>query len=78
MLVSYHWLKDYVDLQMGPEKLAEKLTMSGIEVESVNSCNPGISNTVVGKVLSVKKHPEADKLFIVQVDIKDEISQIVA
>ena len=78
MLVSYQWLKDYVDLQMGPEELAEKLTMSGIEVESVSSFNPGITNTVVGKVLSVKKHPEADKLFIAQVDIKDEISQIVA
>lgn len=78
MLVSYQWLKDYVDLQMGPEELAERLTMSGIEVESVTSFNPGIINTVVGKVLSVKKHPEADKLFIAQVDIKDEISQIVA
>ncbi len=78
MLVSYQWLKDYVDLQMGPEELAEKLTMSGIEVEAVSSFNPGITNTVVGKVLSVEKHPEADKLFVAQVDTGSEISQVVA
>ncbi len=58
--------------------MAEKLTMAGLEVESVNPFYPGLKNIVVGKVLSVQKHPRADKLFVAQVDVKDEILDIVA
>jgi len=77
MLVSYEWLKDYVEIDLSPEELAEKLTMTGIEVESVRQLDPGLKGVVVGKVLSVNKHPEADKLYVVQVDVKDEILDIV-
>lgn len=79
MLVSYNWLKDYVDLSnISPEALAEKITRSGIEVDAIHVRNEGITNVVVGKVLEVVQHPNADKLSVCQVDIgEEEPSQIV-
>lgn len=72
MLVSYNWLKEYVDLTgVGPHELAEKITRSGIEVDSVTVRSEGITNVVVGHVLDVKKHPNADKLSVCQVDLGD-------
>jgi phenylalanyl-tRNA synthetase beta chain len=73
MLVSYKWLNQYVDLGgINPEELAEKITRSGIEVESVNVINKEIKNVVVGHVLLREQHPEADKLSRCQVDIGEE------
>lgn len=73
MLVSYKWLSEYVDLKgMSPEDLAEKITRSGIEVETVQVLDKEIKNVVVGYVVSKEKHPEADKLNICQVDIGEE------
>lgn len=73
MLVSYKWLSEYVDLKgMSPEDLAEKITRSGIEVETVQILDKEIKNVVVGYVVSKEKHPEADKLNICQVDVGEE------
>lgn len=63
MLVSYKWLKEYVDLDgVSAAELAEKITKSGIEVEGVETLNEGIRGVVVGHVLSCEQHPNADKL----------------
>ncbi|HHY72770.1 MAG TPA: phenylalanine--tRNA ligase subunit beta [Bacillus bacterium] len=73
MLVSYNWLKDYVDINdISAEDLAEKITKAGIEVEQVEVLNKGIEGIVVGHVLECVKHPEADKLNICQVDLGEE------
>jgi phenylalanyl-tRNA synthetase beta chain len=73
MLVSYKWLEKYVDLDgISPYDLAEKITRSGIEVESVNVLNKDIKNVVVGHVLLREQHPEADKLSRCQVDVGEE------
>ena len=73
MLVSYNWLKDYVDINDNTaEDLAEKITKAGIEVEQVEVLNKGIEGLVVGHVLECVKHPEADKLNICQVDLGEE------
>ncbi|KEF39539.1 phenylalanyl-tRNA synthetase beta subunit [Schinkia azotoformans MEV2011] len=73
MLVSYNWLKDYVDINdVSAEELAEKITKAGIEVEQVEVLNKGIEGVVVGHVLECSKHPEADKLNICQVDLGEE------
>jgi phenylalanyl-tRNA synthetase beta chain len=70
MKVSYQWLSEYVDLSdMTPQELAEKLTRSGIEVESVESRNAGVSNVVVGYVKERSKHPDADRLSVCFVDV---------
>lgn len=79
MLVSYNWLKEFVDLSgITPQELAEKITRSGIEVEIVEALNKGISGIVVGKVVECNQHPNADKLNVCQVDLgEDETVQIV-
>ncbi|UCZ52209.1 phenylalanine--tRNA ligase subunit beta [Bacillus shivajii] len=79
MLVSYQWLKKYIQIDdLTAEEVAEKLTRSGVEVDLVHAMNQGVKNVVVGKVLSCEKHPEADKLNICQVDVgEDEPVQIV-
>lgn len=70
MLVSYKWLSEYVSLDgFTADVLAEKITRSGIEVETVEVLNEGISGVVVGHVLEREKHPEADKLNKCLVDI---------
>ncbi|GER70199.1 phenylalanine--tRNA ligase beta subunit [Weizmannia acidilactici] len=70
MFVSYKWLQEYVDLDgISPAELAEKITRTGIEVESVEFRGEGIKNVVVGHVLEKEKHPNADKLNKCLVDI---------
>lgn len=77
MKISYSWLKKYIDPGVSPEKLAEILTMTGLEVESVNSVSPSFDNVVVGQVLSVEKHPNADKLSLCKVKTDKATHQIV-
>ncbi|MBL5766284.1 phenylalanine--tRNA ligase subunit beta [Heyndrickxia sporothermodurans] len=73
MLVSYKWLNEYVDLNgLSAEELAEKITRSGIEVESVEHKAASIKGVVVGHVLECEKHPNADKLNKCLVDLGDE------
>lgn len=67
MLVSLKWLKDYVDIDLKAEKLAERLTMSGLEVESVKEIHPEFKGVVTAKIISVKPHPNADKLSLCEV-----------
>ncbi|MGG1291492.1 phenylalanine--tRNA ligase subunit beta [Bacillus smithii] len=70
MLVSLKWLQDYVDLSgISAKDLAEKITRSGIEVESVEIPGEHIKNVVIGHVLKCEKHPAADKLNKCLVDI---------
>ncbi|MGM0839023.1 MAG: phenylalanine--tRNA ligase subunit beta [Bacillota bacterium] len=73
MLVSYNWLKDYVNVDdITLEDLAEKITRSGIEVEGVEVLNEGIQGVVIGHVLEKEQHPNADKLNKCLVDVGDE------
>lgn len=77
MKVSYQWLKQYVDIDISPEELAERLTMAGIAVEHVQHLGQGIKGVVVGEILDVKPHPEADKLVVCKVNLGTEVVQIV-
>ena len=78
MNLSMRWLKDYVDYTGTPKEFSDAMTMSGSKVEGYARENDEISNVVVGKVLSVEKHPDADKLVVCQIDVgKDEPIQIV-
>lgn len=79
MLVSLKWLSQYVDISsLEANVLAEKITRAGIEVDAVIDRSQGMSNVVVGHVVSKEKHPEADKLNVCQVDVgEEELQQIV-
>ena len=72
MLVSKEWLSEYINIDANTEDLAEKITRSGIEVDSVTHYGDDIKKLVVGHVLSKEKHPEADKLNICKVDVGEE------
>lgn len=77
MKVSFSWLKQYVDIDVSPDELAERLTMVGLAVEHVEKLGHDITNVVVGKILEIKDHPQADKLVVCSIDIGREVVQIV-
>ena len=77
MLISLRWLRDYVDIDMSPHELAGRLTMAGLEVESVQERAPGFSGVVVAKILSVAPHPGADKLKLCLVSAGGEARRVV-
>src|SRR4029077_5351142 len=68
MQISERWLRTFVDPPLGSEELAHLLTMSGVEVESSLPVAPPFSGVVVVQVLSVQKHPNADRLTVCSVD----------
>ena len=77
MLVSYKWLKELVDVTVLSEELAEKMSTTGIEVEGVSSPVEGLSNIVVGEVVSCEDVPETH-LHVCQVNVGEEaLRQIV-
>ena len=78
MDLSLRWLADYVETGVTPKQFCDAMTMSGSKVECYNEEADYISNVVVGKILKIEKHPDADKLQICQLDIgKEEPIQIV-
>ncbi|MGH8779405.1 phenylalanine--tRNA ligase subunit beta [Paraburkholderia sp.] len=62
------WLRTFVDPQLTTDQLSHALTMAGLEVEGLRPVAPPTSKIVVGRVLEVVKHPDADKLNVCQVD----------
>ena len=67
MRVSIEWLKEFVDLKENPDSLADMLSMLGLEAEVVHDF-PSLSRVVVGKVVTAKKHPNADRLKLCTVN----------
>ncbi|MDR2241074.1 MAG: phenylalanine--tRNA ligase subunit beta [Zoogloeaceae bacterium] len=68
MQFSEHWLREFIDPPLGSAELAQRLTMAGLEVEALQAVAPAFSGVVVARVLSVDKHPNADKLKLCRVD----------
>lgn len=77
MLVPLKWLRDYVDIDIDVNEFADKMTMSGSKVEKVDFYGENIENVVVGKILEIKQHENADKLIVTKVDIGEKVIQIV-
>jgi phenylalanyl-tRNA synthetase beta chain len=63
------WLREFCDPPIGTAELAERLTMAGLEVESLQTVAPPFHGVVVGEVLSVEQHPDADRLRVCAVDV---------
>jgi phenylalanyl-tRNA synthetase beta chain len=78
MNISTRWLREWVNPDVSDEVLAEKLTMAGLEVDSIAPVAPPFDGVVVGQVVSCEKHPNADKLSLCQVNIgQDDNLQII-
>lgn len=77
MKAPIKWLKDFVDINVPAKEYAERMTLSGSKVEAVEDMGKDIEKVVVGKIVSIEPHPNADRLRICKVDIGSETLQIV-
>mgnify|MGYP004503174393 FL=1 len=78
MKASREWLEEYSDIDVDTIKLGDILTMTGSKVETIEQKGNEIKNVVIGKILEVKKHPDADKLVVTKIDVGNgEIVQVV-
>ncbi|RKU20040.1 phenylalanine--tRNA ligase subunit beta [Candidatus Poribacteria bacterium] len=68
MNVTLNWLKTYIDFEFSPNELADRLTMLGVEVESIKQLGADLEGVIVGSVTAIRPHPNADKLVLCQVD----------
>lgn len=69
MRVPLSWLAEYVDVQLSPEALAERLTLLGMEVKAIERPGAEWQNVVVGELLSVERHPRSDRLSVTRVTV---------
>jgi phenylalanyl-tRNA synthetase beta chain len=69
MRVPLSWLREYVDIQQTPEQLAERLTLLGMEVQKIEQWGSDWRSVVVGELLTVEKHPYADRLHLTTVNV---------
>ena len=72
MKFSENWLREWTNPNWDTNTLSEELSLAGLEVDDVEPVAGQFTNVVVGHVLSVEKHPDADKLNVTQVDVGDE------
>ncbi len=77
MNVSMNWLKEYTEVNCDIKTFVDKMTMSGSNVEGYEVKGEEISGVVVGKILEIGPHPDADKLVVTQVDVGSEKVQVV-
>jgi len=66
------WLRSFVDTKIPTRELARVLTMGGLDVESVEPVAPAFSGVVVGRVVDLVRHPDADRLTLCRVDVGDD------
>jgi phenylalanyl-tRNA synthetase beta chain len=69
MQISVAWLREYVNPAISTKELVAQLTMAGLEVDSVTPAAAEFSGVVVGEVLSLEQHPDADRLRVCQVNV---------
>ena len=78
MKISLNWIKNYIDLsEISVEEIVSKLTMAGLEVEDYADQNVLYKNLIVGNVIEVKKHPNANKLTVCKVNDGSQDIQVI-
>jgi phenylalanyl-tRNA synthetase beta chain len=77
MKVPLSWIKEFIDTDLTPTQIAKLLTMAGLEVDGIEKTAGGFSGVVVGRVVAVEKHPQADKLQIATVSDGEQNYQVV-
>jgi phenylalanyl-tRNA synthetase beta chain len=77
MKVSLNWLRDYVEIRLELKDLINLLTMAGLEVEEATSVGEGFKGVVVAEILTIRKHPNADRLSLVEAKTDQKTYSIV-
>jgi len=77
MIVTYNWLKEFVDCNLSGEELAHRLTMAGLEVDAMEEIGAGLDSVIVARLITVEPHPDADRLTVCQVDTGNGTVQVV-
>lgn len=78
MNASLKWLNEYININVSTKEFCDAMTMSGSKVEGFEDFSKSVSNVVIGKIISIEKHPDAEKLVVCQIDAnKGEQIQIV-
>ncbi|MCW9031812.1 MAG: phenylalanine--tRNA ligase subunit beta, partial [Gammaproteobacteria bacterium] len=72
MKFSEQWLREWINPKISTDELSHQLTMAGLEVDAIEPVAATFSNVVVGEVLSIEKHPDADKLNVCAVNVGDQ------
>ncbi len=79
MKISFNWLAEFVDIRdIDPAEVGHKLTMSTSEIEGIEEAGDDLERVVVGKIIDVKQHPQADKLFLTKIDVGNEVLDIIS
>ena len=77
MKLPLSWLSDYTDISgVTPKEYDARMTMSGSKVEEVCYLGEEIENVVVGRINEMVRHPNSDHMWICQIDVGDEVTQI--
>ena len=77
MKILLSWLKEYIDIDESPAQIGKLLTMAGLEVDAIQDMSLGCQQVVVCKILSVQKHPQADKLNLATVTDGQQTFEVV-
>ena len=77
MKIPLKWLQEYIDITLPPAELAERLTMAGIEVKGIQVIGGNWENVLVGQIVVVSPHPNADRLHLPTVDLGTEQQTVV-
>jgi phenylalanyl-tRNA synthetase beta chain len=77
MKASVRWLREFVDFSLPIEKLSERLTMAGLEVGEIEQIGGSWNNILIGKIIDINPHPNADRLRLVTVEFGKERSTVV-
>lgn len=77
MKFTLSWLKKYIAMDLSPAYLADRLTMLGLEVDSVDALHQGLANVKIAKIIAVKPHPNADKLTLCDVLVGKDTKRVV-
>lgn len=68
MKLVFSWLREFVDIDIEPERLAELLTLKGLEVSDCYPVGKGLDKIIAGRIVDIKRHPKSDRLYVCDVD----------
>jgi len=77
MIISEQWLREMVKTSLNAQQIADALTLAGLEVDAVETIGEGLDDVVIGEILTIEKHPDADRLNLTEVYIGGETLNIV-